>query len=547
MTGPSQKTTNDTQTTSVQSLVLNGRRYYFPYAHLFPPLAPEERESLKAAIAEQGIQNPVIVCRRGPNEFDVLDGKNRLEIAAELNLAHVPQNVQGDTLTKEQRYMLALTMNLARRHLTKEQRRHVVIELRKMGESYRSIAEKLKISEFTARADVKAATARNHAVDMPATIVGRDGKKRKAAEPEPTENEIAIARDLIAEVLPSWTKPVEAGWILREAKKRPGGLDLRYSVVVAALKRMVEAGTVIKIKNDQGHTAYHMAGDPAIRTTPQAGESLVPEKQPEEQLTELAPEQIKRAILEALANGPADLVEKRDKGWLSSVPPAKFWDCYVLELEKADAIRRLGITPNLNRVYELIPDTAAQSPSWLEKQAVKPAPEERDKTQTSKDAERIRELLKKHAPMPLRTTYIREQLNMTEERFTRARMLLYAESKITQNGESLWLLEAPVQEPETASGDEPPVNGQAVEAPGGDEQWLYKLFEAFIERADALRNALLDERIAVQQRTSDLLISRAEESLDILRGFVSLTEARQDGLVKLLEDILGRWREAEDD
>lgn len=83
MTSPSQKTISDTQTTS--SLMLNGCRYYFPYAHLFPPLAPEERESLKAAIAEQGIQNPVIVCRRGPNEFDVLDGKNRLEIAAELS------------------------------------------------------------------------------------------------------------------------------------------------------------------------------------------------------------------------------------------------------------------------------------------------------------------------------------------------------------------------------------------------------------------------------------------------------------------------------
>ena len=161
-----------------------------------------------------------------------------------------------------------------------------------------------------------------------------------------------------------------------------------------------------------------------------------PEEQPVP--ASMTPEEVKRAILEALAAGPCDLIAKRQTGWLEGVHPAKFSD-YTAELIEVGAIRRLGMTGALIGTYELVPDTAAQSDAWLDQQASKPATGDEQPTQTAKDAGRIRELLKKHAPVPLRHKYIREQLDLSEDAFTRARMLLLAAGDVAQSGDNLKL------------------------------------------------------------------------------------------------------------
>lgn len=353
----------------VQSVTLNGSRYYFPFAHLFPPLTADERAALKAAIAEQGIQNPIIVCRHGANGFDVLDGQHRLEIAIELNLAHVPQNVQSDALTNEQRYMLALTMNLARRHLTKEQRQHVVVELRKMGESYRSIAEKLMISEGTARGDAKAAGAQNYA---PATVTGKDGKAYPATAPEISESEIAIVRDLVAEVLPSWTKPIEAGHITNAVRRRPGGAGVSVRAVRAALERMIEAGNVVKLKNAQNCTVYALTHDPAIK----------PIQTVQQRNAEAKKREIASAVIEVLmvATGPMTYreVETAVNARLGHIVNPGIFSGVITEMRRENRIRAVAggryalPVPDAEQPGEsLAPEEETDATAWLNTPVVK--------------------------------------------------------------------------------------------------------------------------------------------------------------------------------
>lgn len=84
-------------------------------------------------------------------------------------------------------------------------------------------------------------------------------------EPEPTESEIEIVRELVAKALPSWTKPIEAGWIAREVRKQPGGAGVSVKAVRAALERMIQAGNVQKTKNERGYTVYTLAHAPVTQ------------------------------------------------------------------------------------------------------------------------------------------------------------------------------------------------------------------------------------------------------------------------------------------
>ena len=77
----------------------------------------------------------------------MLDGANRVRIAAELGLIDIPVHVAAD-LSPEEKVALALDLNEARRHLSqedqqrlREQRVELVADLRRQGESLRSIAE----------------------------------------------------------------------------------------------------------------------------------------------------------------------------------------------------------------------------------------------------------------------------------------------------------------------------------------------------------------------------------------------------------------------
>jgi N6-adenosine-specific RNA methylase IME4 len=168
-----------------KSIRLGSRTFRVLFPDLLRPLNAAEREGLMKDIAGRGVVAPVIVDARD----GVIDGLNRLELAAELGIdvADIPFRVMDLTRLEEKR-ALALALNEHRRHLTAEelqelrrQRVQRVAEARRNGQSYRAIADQENVSESQVRQDVAAATAQGCAVDPAGgTVTGRDGKRRPA-------------------------------------------------------------------------------------------------------------------------------------------------------------------------------------------------------------------------------------------------------------------------------------------------------------------------------------------------------------------------------
>jgi hypothetical protein len=110
-----------------------------------PPLSEEQLDALRADIAAHGVRVPITVDQSGR----ILDGNNRAAIAAELGIdcPQVVTEVADDNAAID----IALTLNCARRQLTREQRRELVrAELaRRPSDSDRAIARRLGCSPST--------------------------------------------------------------------------------------------------------------------------------------------------------------------------------------------------------------------------------------------------------------------------------------------------------------------------------------------------------------------------------------------------------------
>lgn len=147
---------------------------------VMPDLTPVEYEILKSDIAANGVLVPVEVDEHG----ELLDGHHRVrawqELRAEgLNIADYPRLIRGGW-TEEQKRNHARRLNVVRRHLSKEQRDQLMIDMRRDGMSYRAIAEAVGVSHETARSAVANTTVKNLTVDLPDRILGKDGKMRPA-------------------------------------------------------------------------------------------------------------------------------------------------------------------------------------------------------------------------------------------------------------------------------------------------------------------------------------------------------------------------------
>lgn len=96
-----------------------------PTAVLFqalPPLAPDEYRSLEESIEAHGIQVPIIVDETGV----VIDGHHRQKIASHLGI-ECPMIIKAGYSEAEKR-TLALSLNIDRRHLNREQKRALIAE-----------------------------------------------------------------------------------------------------------------------------------------------------------------------------------------------------------------------------------------------------------------------------------------------------------------------------------------------------------------------------------------------------------------------------------
>lgn len=129
--------------TSVPLAADNGRQDA-PF-QVMPPLSPEQYGALREDIARRGVLVPVVVDQHGR----ILDGHHRRAIADSLGVDCPVEvrEVADDDAARD----VALTLNLARRHLTREQRREMVaaeVEARP-DDSDRAIARRFGCSPST--------------------------------------------------------------------------------------------------------------------------------------------------------------------------------------------------------------------------------------------------------------------------------------------------------------------------------------------------------------------------------------------------------------
>lgn len=106
-----------------------------PY-QVMPPLTHEEFEALKADIGSRGLLVPIEKDEQG----NILDGHHRARACEELGITGCPVIIRSG-LTEGQKIEHALTLNLCRRHLSKEQRLTMVQGLSAQGWSLRRIAQ----------------------------------------------------------------------------------------------------------------------------------------------------------------------------------------------------------------------------------------------------------------------------------------------------------------------------------------------------------------------------------------------------------------------
>ncbi|WP_405071565.1 ParB N-terminal domain-containing protein [Kribbella sp. NBC_01510] len=87
---------------------------------VMPPLSADEYAALKADIAERGVLVAVVIDQDGRT----IDGHHRRQICAELGIDYPVEvrKVADDADARE----IALTLNVARRHLTREQKRQLI-------------------------------------------------------------------------------------------------------------------------------------------------------------------------------------------------------------------------------------------------------------------------------------------------------------------------------------------------------------------------------------------------------------------------------------
>lgn len=143
-----------------------------------PPLSPDEYQALEQSILENGVLVAVIVDEHGV----VIDGHHRQKIAAEHRLFCPTREVRD--LDDAQKRTMALSLNLDRRHLNREQRRALVAESIKAD-------PQLSDREHSRRTGVSPSTAGSVRQDLESegevskldSRVSGDGRERPSSQP----------------------------------------------------------------------------------------------------------------------------------------------------------------------------------------------------------------------------------------------------------------------------------------------------------------------------------------------------------------------------
>lgn len=203
------------------------------YGRAVRPLNDREYADLRESIlAQRRIEVPVIIDPQG----NVVDGKHRLIIAAELGLEDVPVVVlEGES--PHVLHRLAEDLNACRRQLTRQQiaelarqRQERAREKRAAGMSYRQIAEEERVSIAQIQRDLG---PEGEAQD---TTVGKDGRQQPARKLDAEET--AERRQRVAE-------------LHRDGDMTPAKIAEELGVSVRTVQRDIEAMAAAKAEAPQ--------------------------------------------------------------------------------------------------------------------------------------------------------------------------------------------------------------------------------------------------------------------------------------------------------
>ena len=141
---------------------------------VMPPLSDDEYLELKTDIQNRGVMVPIEFDENG----NVLDGHHRLRICKELGITDYPKIVRSG-MSEEQKRTHARKLNMARRHLNREQKQELIREqLRETPEkSDRQIGRELGVAGNTVSAQ-RRELERTAQIEQLDTTIGADGKER---------------------------------------------------------------------------------------------------------------------------------------------------------------------------------------------------------------------------------------------------------------------------------------------------------------------------------------------------------------------------------
>jgi hypothetical protein len=157
-----------------------------PAAELFPRMSPDELRALGEDIKKNGLHVPVALWSGGGKKMYVIDGINRLDAMETVGIAF--DDMKGFQTVKPETdpYAFAISMNIERRHLTAEQRQHLLITLiaRAPEKSDRQIAKEIGVDHKT----IASARAKGEDVGrIPHVETHTDSKGRKQPSRKPSK------------------------------------------------------------------------------------------------------------------------------------------------------------------------------------------------------------------------------------------------------------------------------------------------------------------------------------------------------------------------
>jgi len=107
---------------------------------ILPPLGEDDYSRLKESIREQGIQESIKILPNGV----IVDGYHRKKIVQELGIKDIPYEIKQ--LDKDEALELGISLNLARRNLSFEQKIEIIKKLRKRGWTQERVAKVVGIT-----------------------------------------------------------------------------------------------------------------------------------------------------------------------------------------------------------------------------------------------------------------------------------------------------------------------------------------------------------------------------------------------------------------